>query len=101
VPDEREQGVGLGRAGHELHLPVEEHDTGPVPDVRRGPVQQDGLAERVRDVRAEAPDEVGLARGEAELAILAVQAQVPQQWPPMTSAARSSSPSPTGRMMSR
>ena len=77
MPDEREQGVGLGRAGYELHLPVEEHDTGsdrwPSAD---GPVQQDGLPQRVRDVRGEAADELGLARGEAELAVLAVQAQV-------------------------
>ena len=44
--------------------------------VGRGPVQQDGLAQGVRDVRGDAADDVGLGGGEAERAVLAVQAQV-------------------------
>jgi hypothetical protein len=76
VPDEREQGVGLGGAGHELHLLVEHHDARPALAVRDELVQQDGLAQGVRDVRGEAADQVGLGGSEAERAVLAVQAQI-------------------------
>ena len=62
-------------------------------------MQQDGLPQGVRDVRREAADQVGLGGGEAERTVVPVQAQVAQQWPPTTSAARNSSPSPTGRMI--
>ena len=58
--------VGFGGAGHELHPLVEQHDARPALAVRDGPVQQDGLAQGVRDVRREAADQVGLGGGEAD-----------------------------------
>ena len=39
-------------------------------------VQEDGLTQRMRDVRGEAAEQVGLGGGEADRAVLAVQAQV-------------------------
>ena len=76
VPDEREQGVGLAGAGHELHSLVEQYDARPALAIRDGSVQQDGLAQGVRDVRRQAADQVDLGGGEAKRAVLAVQAQV-------------------------
>ena len=76
VPDEREEGVGLGRAGHQLHPFVEEHHARTALFVGHRPVQQHGLAQGVRDVRGDPADDLGLGGGEAERAVLAVQAQV-------------------------
>ena len=52
------------------------HDARTVRHRGHGLVQQDGLAQGMRDVRGEAAEQVGLGGGEAERAVLAVQAQV-------------------------
>ena len=76
MPDEREEGVGLGRAGHQLHPFVEQHDARTALASADRPVQQHGLPQCVRDVRGDAADHVGLGGAEAERAVLAVQAEV-------------------------
>ena len=74
MAEEREEGVGLGGAGHQLHALVEQHHARTAFAVGHRPVQQDGLAQGVRDVRGDAAHDVGLGGGEAERAVLAVQA---------------------------
>ena len=76
MPDEREQGVGLGVLATSSIRSSSSTTPGRRAPSGHGPVQQDGLAQGVRDVRGEAADQVGLGGGEAERAVLAVQAQV-------------------------
>lgn len=76
MTDQREQYVRFRGAGHQLPLLVEQHDTRPARSVGGRAVQEDGLAEGMRDVWGQPADDLGLGRGEAERTVLAVQAQV-------------------------
>ena len=61
---------------HQAQVIVEQHDARLVSGAGRGTMQQDGLAERMRQLGDKACDERGLRRGEAKRVIGAMQTQV-------------------------
>ncbi len=93
--------LGLGCHGHRIQIVGEENHTwGRSVGVVR-PLQEDRLAESRCEMVADSGDQGGFGGREAKVVILPVQAQKPQHCWSTISAARSSSPSPRGRMMSR